>query len=170
MDKKKDSVPRTLKLSVEEWCKLAGEGAAIPITTRLRWVSMEPLIRVNRDPVTFVPISRELLPGDVVLFERADGAYVCHRVYKILDGGNTVVTWGDNAERPDAPVSRSKVKGLAVAFERDGRRYILDSDEQRQKGLKWLESKWKRPVFMGYRKLRLKLGETVRNNGRKAQK
>ena len=170
MDKKKDSAHRTIKLSVEDWCKLAGEGAAIPITTCLRWVSMEPLIRVNRDPVTFVPISRELRPGDVVLFERADGAYVCHRVYKILDDGNTVVTWGDNAEQPDAPVPRSKVKGLAIAFERDGRRYILDSDEQRQKGLKWLESKWKRPVFMGYRKLRLKLGEAVRKNERKKQK
>ena len=151
---------------------------------------MEPTIRVNKDPVTFVPIvedvparpqaraaveaadeveseagtavHRKLLPGDVVLFERADGAYVCHRVYKILDGGKTVITWGDNAEHPDAPVPRSSVMGLAVSFERDGKQIVLDSDEQRRKGLDWLESKWRRPAFIEYRKVRHKLGDAVR--------
>ena len=151
-----------IKLSLEEWCRLAEEGAAIPITTPLRWVSMEPTIRVNKDPVTFVPLQRDLLPGDVVLFKRADGAYVCHRVYKILDGGNKIVTWGDNAEYPDKPVPRSSVMGLAVAFERDGERVDLDNDEQRRKGLTWLRSKWKRPAFIQYRKMRLKIGKTVR--------
>ena len=154
-----------IKLSLEEWSRLAEEGTAIPITTPLRWVSMEPTIRVNRDPVTFVPIQRNLLPGDVVLFKRADGAYVCHRVYKILDGGNTILTWGDNAEYPDKPVPRSSVMGLAVAFERDGELIDLDNDEQRRKGLTWLKSKWKRPAFIQYRKMRLKMGNAARKIG-----
>ena len=154
-----------IKLSLEEWCRLAEEGAAIPITTPLRWVSMEPTIRVNKDPVTFVPLQRDLLPGDVVLFKRADGAYVCHRVYKILDGGNKIVTWGDNAEYPDKPVPRSAVAGLAVSYERDGKQYVLDSDEERRKGLEWQESKWKRPAFIGYRKIRLKMGNAARKIG-----
>jgi hypothetical protein len=102
----------------------------------------------------------------VVLFERKDGAYVCHRVFKILDYGNTILTWGDNAEQPDEPVPRSAVFGLAVSYERDGKRYILDSDEQRRKGLKWLESKWKRPAFVQYRKIRHQIGDAIR--GKKA--
>jgi hypothetical protein len=92
-----------------------------------------------------------------------DGAYVCHRVYKTLDDGNTVMTWGDNAEHPDAPIPRSSVFGLAVSYERDGKQYILDCDEQREKGLKWLSSKWKRPVFVRYRKLRQKIGDVKRS-------
>ena len=160
MEKSKENeYPRTLKLSLEEWCRLAGEGTALPITTPLRWISMEPLIRVNRDPVTFIPLNREPIPGDIVLFKRADGAYVCHRVYKILGGGKTVLTWGDNTDHTDEPVPRSDVYGLAVSYERDGKRYILDCDEQRAKGIKWLESRWKRPAFVQYRKLRRKIGE-----------
>ena len=87
MSKPADGHSRKIKLSLEEWCQLAKEGIAVPITTPLRWISMEPMIRVNRDPVTFIPVSRDLIPGDVVLFKRQDGAYVCHRVYKILDKG-----------------------------------------------------------------------------------
>ena len=158
-------MPRTIKLSVEEWCKLAREGVALPITTTLKWVSMEPLIRAYKDPVTFIPINRELIPGDVILFERQDGAFVCHRVYKILDNGETILTWGDNAENPDAPIPRSAALGLAVAFEKNGKRYVLDSDEQRQKGLKWLENKWKRPAFIQYRKARLKIEIALREKG-----
>ena len=176
-----------IKLSVEEWCRLAKEGVEIPITTRLRWISMEPTIRVNKDPVTFVPIvesarsqvlssdevqpeaggfvHRELIPGDVVLFERADGAYVCHRVYKILDGGKTVITWGDNAEYPDAPVPRSSVMGLAISYERNGKRIVLDCDEQRRKGLEWLESRWSGKAFIKGRKVKLMLGNAARKVG-----
>ena len=47
----------------------------------------------------------------------------------------------------------------------DGKRVILDSDEQRHKGLEWLESKWKRPAFVAYRKLRHIVGEAVRGKG-----
>ena len=162
MSKPVDVHSRKIKLSLEEWCQLAKEGIAVPITTPLRWISMEPMIRVNRDPVTFIPVSRDLIPGDVVLFERQDGAYVCHRVFKILDNGNTILTWGDNAEQPDEPVPRSAVFGLAVSYERDGKRYTLDSDEQRRKGLKWLESKWKRPAFVQYRKIRHQIGDAIR--------
>lgn len=162
-----DAGARKIRLSLEEWVDLAAEGAAIPITTYLRWFSMEPTIRVNRDPVTFIPLNREPIPGDVVLFRRKDGALVCHRVYKVLDNGNTVLTWGDNAEQPDEPVPRSSVAGLAVSYERDGKRVILDSDEQRRKGLKWLESKWKRPAFVAYRKLRHMVGDAVRGRGLK---
>ena len=152
-----------VKLSLEEWRRLAEEGTKIPITTSLTSLSMEPLIRVYKDPVTFVPIERKPVPGDVVLFKRMDGAYVCHRVYKTLDDGNTVMTWGDNAEHPDAPIPRSSVFGLAVSYERDGKQYILDCDEQREKGLKWLSSKWERPVFVRYRKLRQKIGDVKRS-------
>jgi len=159
--------PRKIRLSLEEWADLAKDGAAIPITTYLRWMSMEPLIRINRDPVTFMPLSREPIPGDVVLLKRKDGAYVCHRVYKILDEGNTILTWGDNAEQPDEPIPRSSVVGIAVSYERDGKRITLDSDEQRRKGLEWLESKWKRPAFVAYRKLRHMVGDAVRGKGLK---
>ena len=158
-------MPRTIKLSVEEWSKLAKEGAALPITTTLKWYSMEPLIRAYKDPVTFIPMNRDPIPGDVVLFERQDGAFVCHRVYKILDNGETILTWGDNAENPDTPIPRTSVLGLAVALEKDGKHYELDSDEQRQKGLKWLENKWKRPAFIQYRKARLKLEKVLREKG-----
>ena len=153
---------KKIQLTVEDWCQLAKEGVAVPITTTLKGFSMEPLIRYMKDPITIIPINRALIPGDVVLFEREDGKLVVHRLYKIIDERKMVQTWGDNCEAPDPPITASRVLGIVVSFEKNGKQILLDSDEQRKRGLKWLESKIRRPAWLAYQELLERTAKTVK--------
>ena len=54
-------------IPMEQWCALARENVAPPVTICLEGESMRPLIRKGRDPVTIVPVRGELKKGDVVL-------------------------------------------------------------------------------------------------------
>ena len=146
----------TIKLSIEEWISLTQRGLMAPITIYLKGASMEPLIRYMKDSVKIIPVNRKLLEGDVVLFECADGKHVLHRIYKIIEDKGVIQTWGDNCYSPDPFITISSVIGIAVSFNRNGQTINLDSNEQRQKGLKWLNSKYKRYVWFTYRKIRSK--------------
>lgn len=57
--------------------------AAPPVTICLEGVSMRPLIRKGRDPVTIVPMQLLSGVGDVVLFTLGDGRCVVHCVWKL---------------------------------------------------------------------------------------
>ena len=150
------------KNSVDKWCQIVNEGISIPLTTYLDGVSMEPLIRYLKDQVTIVPVSRKLFLGDVVLFRRSDGEYVLHRLYRVFESENKVQTWGDNCVRPDPIMPLSSVVGIAVSFNKNGKQYNLDSDEQRKKGLSWLNSKYRRKAWFTYKKVRRKTGNALK--------
>lgn len=153
---------RTVNLSMQEWCGLVKKGVAVPITTLLQGSSMEPLIRYRKDPVTIIPLNRKLQMGDIILFERQDGAFVVHRLYHISDDGQTIQTWGDNCYEPDLPVSVSSVLGLVVSLKRNGKRVSLDTQEQRFYGIRWMNSRWRRPLWFTYRRIRSCIGRAVR--------
>ena len=70
---------QTREIPIRQWCEMAGQGAAPPVTIPLEGDSMRPLIRRGCDPVTIVPVCGELRIGDVVLFT-LDGRYVVHRL------------------------------------------------------------------------------------------
>ncbi|MBQ0059556.1 MAG: hypothetical protein KBS83_06330, partial [Lachnospiraceae bacterium] len=55
-------------ISIEEWTAMAAQGIDIPVRIQLHGYSMQPLIRRMRDYVTIVPVDREMMVGDVVLF------------------------------------------------------------------------------------------------------
>ena len=125
---------KTIGISIEEWCKLAEEGIRIPVEVTLAGASMQPLIRMNRDTVVIEPLDGEVRIGDIVLFRRADGAYVVHRVYKV--SGEMVVTLGDNCERPDAPIRKEQVLGRVTCIRRGDKNIVPDSPAQRKKGIR----------------------------------
>lgn len=150
-----------MKLSVKEWSKLAGQGVRVPVETVLHGTSMEPLIRCKRDVVTIIPVDRALTAGQIVLFARGDGHYVVHRLYRINEAQRTVQTWGDNCFRPDEPVPISAVLGIAAACRRDGKDISLVTREQCDRGMKWLNSRLRRPVWLVYRRLRGFAGRIV---------
>lgn len=147
-------------LSIAQWRELAQDGAPIPVTIPLDGVSMQPLIRRNRDLVTIVPLDRDPLPGDVVLFEQPAGRFVCHRVCQI--DGDRVQTLGDNCWAPDAWMDRSQVLGLAVSVERGSRTIPLDTDRSRAFGRAWMAA---HPVRMVWRRFRAAVGRILRKLG-----
>ena len=123
---------RTAAITIEEWCRLAAEGTKVPVEIKLAGASMEPLIRMNRDTVEIIPLCREPKEGDIVLFERQDGAYVVHRVYRV--DAERIVTLGDHCENPDPPVPKEKVLGLVSRIRRGKKVIEADSERQRRHG------------------------------------
>ncbi len=145
-------------LSLEEWRELGKNGAIIPIRIPLRGSSMKPLIRSMKDIVTIIPLVREPMVGDIVLFRGESGKNIVHRVYKVFPDG--IQTWGDNCRRPDSPRKRKDVYGLIVSMEKNGKTYQLDTDEQRAYGIRWM--KYGKPVWGVLQRVRSAGGKIIR--------
>lgn len=156
-----ESEHNSIALSVEQWLELVKRGANIPVTIPIMGTSMLPVIRYKVDLTTIVPMRREPQEGDIVIFRRfGDGAMVVHRVYRVLE--DRVQTWGDNCPRPDHSVSREDVLGLAVSVCRDGRTILLDTEEQRRRGLRWMHSPIRRRLWFAWSTLRWLPGKMIR--------
>lgn len=144
-------------ISVTDWCTLAKNGAAPPITIPLEGSSMQPLIRRGKDPVTIVPLQRLVKKGDVVLFMTDSGRYVVHRVWKMKE--KQVRTLGDNCVNPDAWIPNEYVLGQAICYSRNGRKYRLDTCSARLWGRVWMAIF---PVRVFYIRLRKYVGRCCR--------
>ncbi len=151
---------KTRGLTVEQWRELAQAGTHLPVTIPLDGVSMQPLIRRNRDLVTIVPLNRAPRRGDVVLFEYPAGRYVCHRVRRVE--GDTVQTLGDNCWNPDGWMSVTQVLGLAVSVRRGSRTIALDTDGSRAFGRVWMAIL---PLRTTWRRFRSLVGRALRKLG-----
>ena len=77
------SATETRRLTIPQWRELAQSGTVLPMRIPLDGDSMRPLIRRGKDMVTFLPVTRPLQRGDVVLFEYPAGRYVAHRIFRI---------------------------------------------------------------------------------------
>lgn len=133
MEEKSFQKSAVRSISIDDWLSLSESDVTIPVQVTLSGVSMEPLIRKGKDVVTLLPVSRPLKKGDVVLFERQDGAYVCHRIFRI--GNGVVQTMGDNCVNLDIPISIDSVYALAVSVQRGNKTINLDTGLARFMGL-----------------------------------
>jgi len=57
--------------------------------------SMLPFLKGGQDRVTLSPVNSPVGKGDVLFYRRDGGAFVLHRVVRVLDGEN-FLTCGDN--------------------------------------------------------------------------
>ncbi|MBR3019137.1 MAG: hypothetical protein IKH57_19010 [Clostridia bacterium] len=107
----------TRKLTIPEWHAMAQAGAPIPMRIPIHGVSMYPLIRMDRDFVTIMPLEERPQIGDIVLFANLEKKqYVLHRVWQTQE--DCVLTWGDNCDHPDGWMPWDVVWGKAVLVER----------------------------------------------------
>ena len=144
-------------IPMEQWCALARENAAPPVTICLEGESMRPLIRKGRDPVTIVPVQGELKRGDVVLFTLGDGRYVVHRVWKLRE--DSVRTLGDNCLNPEPWFPRTQVLGQVLRFSRNGHAFRMDTPAARAFGRVWMALF---PMRRGYKRIRALAGRVYR--------
>lgn len=128
----------TRAISIEAWRALTTEGIDLPVHIQLYGHSMHPLIRFRQDYVTIRPVRRALLPGDIVLFQREDGRYVVHRVWKLR--GQTVQTLGDHCINPDEPIQAADVLGLVTHIQRGAHNFCVDTTFWRTAGRLWSAS------------------------------
>lgn len=154
--KNKTPATQVRTISIEEWCRLNKEELCLTARIRLDGNSMYPLIRRMKDYVTVSPLKRRILKGDIVLFRRADGQFVVHRVYKIK--GQRVITMGDNCARPDSEIAADRVLGYVTRIERGNRTINSDSFLRRRFGLMWLR-------LLPLRKLYSKIKRTIKKSG-----
>ena len=100
--------------------KIDKEGKAFFYT---RGFSMLPMLREGRDVSVLVPLTREPLRGDVVLFirPRKNNQLVLHRVVGKRDN-DTYVIRGDNTYF-DEPVKTKNIVALLEGFFRKGKYY-----------------------------------------------
>ena len=103
--------------SVEE--RLKKEGIYI---SKTRGISMRPLFKTHRDAVMIAPPSRELRKYDIVLYTYGDGRYILHRIVGFKDG--LCLIRGDNTYVLEC-VPKERIIGVAVAFNRNGKRYDM---------------------------------------------
>ncbi len=107
---------RSLDVSIDEWMQMIRSGAGCTAKVIPHGNSMWPLIRSDKDMVEITSAEQELKPGDIVVFRRSDGQAVIHRIFRI--SGDELQTFGDNCDRPDAPIKRSDVIGIAARIHR----------------------------------------------------
>lgn len=104
-------------LNIEQ--SLATNGVYV---TKTRGCSMRPLFKTHRDAVMIVPPARPLRKYDVVLYTYNGEDYVLHRIVGFK--GNVCLIRGDNTFVTER-VSKDKIIGVVVSFNRKGRRYDM---------------------------------------------
>ncbi len=104
----------------------------VPMRIPIHGNSMFPLVRMDRDMVTIMPVQERPRVGDIVMFHDPAGErFVLHRLWKSEE--DRALTWGDNCDRPDGWMPWDMVWGKAVLIERGGRNITPDP----KKGLPW---------------------------------
>lgn len=82
------------------------------VSLKVAGSSMAPFLIHNRDIVYLKKIVQPLHKGDICFFQRRDGAYILHRIYKIK--GNDYYFVGDNQVDIEGPIDRSQI--FAIVF------------------------------------------------------
>ena len=81
--------------------------------------SMSPFLIHERDYVYFRKPNRPLRPGDIVFFQRKNGQYIMHRIWKIKPEGLYIV--GDAQTVIEGPVAEEQVFAVITRVQRKGK-------------------------------------------------
>ena len=95
--------------------QLAHGEALLPVTGNSMW----PLFAGGRDMVRLTRLDRRVQPGDIALYQKADGSYILHRVIR-LSAPETCICCGD-AQWEEEQVGEAQIIAYVTAFRRKGR-------------------------------------------------
>lgn len=88
-------------------------------------ISMHPTLRHGRDRVELVPPPVTLRRGDLILYQRANGRYILHRIVSKPKSGSFICS-GDNQWQPEN-VNADQVIALADTYIRGKKRICTDA-------------------------------------------
>ena len=95
--------------------QLAHGEALLPVTGNSMW----PLLADGRDMVRLTRLDRRVQRGDIVLYQRADGSYILHRVIRLSASGDCICCGDAQWEREQ--VDEAQIIAYVTAFRRKGR-------------------------------------------------
>lgn len=107
-------------ISFEE--ELAKSGKLVYTTVG---VSMNPMIKQDRDISIISRPEGRLKKYDVALYKRPNGQYVLHRVVKVRE--NDYVILGDNCASKEYGITDSQILGVLTSLRRNGKELDLNS-------------------------------------------
>lgn len=103
---------------LDEVCEILPQAERVPL--RISGNSMSPFLVHCRDTVYLCRVTRPLRPGDIVLYQRTNGAYILHRIYRLEQDGYCMV--GDAQTVLEHGVKKEQIRAMVVAAERKGHR------------------------------------------------
>lgn len=80
---------------------------------------MAPFLCHNRDYIYFTKPERELRRGDMVFYQRDNGQYVMHRIYRVKHEGYYMV--GDAQTQIEGPLRRDQIFAVITQVKRAGK-------------------------------------------------
>lgn len=129
-----------------------GGRAKLTVTGR----SMLPLFRSHRDSVELVPVSGRQKKGRIILYRRASGQFVLHRIVKLTATG--YILCGDNEANPE-PVDHDQLLAVVDGYTRKGKTCSLNRWSYRIYTGLWVHFFFLRKPYIGIRRL---CGKTYR--------
>ena len=103
--------------------RLIDDGHEVVITVA-GW-SMEPLLRNGRDRVLLRNPTDLLKRGDIVFYQRKNGQFVLHRIFKIRNEGYYMM--GDRLIDLEGPIEADAIFAIVTEVERNGRWISTDA-------------------------------------------
>lgn len=119
-------------------------------------ISMYPMLHNRKDSVSLVPASDIQKKRDIILYRRANGQYVLHRIVAVKSG--CYICCGDNQWELEK-VEHHQVIAVVDGFTRKGKTYSMDHSGYRLYLLLWVDLL---PLRRGYIWLRRRLGKLRR--------
>lgn len=90
-----------------------------PVPLVISGSSMDPFLVHGRDTVFLTKLTRPVKRGDMLLYRRANGQYILHRVYRA--GEDTLQLIGDGQVHIEPGIRHSRVLAVVSAVRRKGR-------------------------------------------------
>lgn len=81
--------------------------------------SMSPFMVHQRDTICFKKPDRELRKGDMVFYQRMNGQFIMHRIWKVKEDGFYIV--GDAQQEIEGPVAREQIFAVITKVKRKGK-------------------------------------------------
>ncbi len=108
--------------------EVLAEGGEFPLKPRGK--SMLPYLREGRDAVVLSPLTEAPKRGDILLYVRANGTPILHRVVKVARDG-TLSMRGDNQYFLERGIQRKQVVAVVKRFSKKGREKHTDAFSSR---------------------------------------
>lgn len=86
----------------------------------IRGISMQPMLRQERDTVVIRPANGRLRRYDVALYRYPSGKYVLHRVIRAYPDGRYLIR-GDNLYKDETTIRDENILGVLDAVIREGK-------------------------------------------------
>lgn len=99
--------------------ELIYEGHSVRLNVRGQ--SMLPFLSDVRDSVIIEPVKKVLKRGDIVIYQRKNGAYIMHRIYKTDNIKKQYYLVGDAQKELEGPIDVSQIFGIVTKACRKGR-------------------------------------------------